>query len=81
MTPEAHKKEKRLQHFNPKAWIGYLVGYQSTNIYRIWILSRNEVISSRDIIFDEGTTFDGNIKTMQDDLLHMDQEEFAELIN
>jgi hypothetical protein len=81
MTPEAKEKKKRLQCFNPKAWIGYLVGYQSTNIYRIWILSRNEVICNCNVIFDEGTTFDGNIKTMQDNLLHMDQEEFAELIN
>jgi hypothetical protein len=63
------------------AWIGYLVGYQLTNIYRIWIPSRNKVICSCDVIFDEGTTFDSNIKTMQDDLLYMDQEEFVELIN
>jgi hypothetical protein len=81
MTPEAQDKKKRLQRFNPKAWIGYLVGYQSTNIYRIWVPSKNKVINSRDVIFDEETTFDGNIKTMQDDLLHMHQEEFAELIN
>jgi hypothetical protein len=72
MTPEAKEKKKRLQRFNPKAWIGYLVGYQLTNIYRIWIPSRNEVICSCDVIFDEGTTFDSNIKTMQDDLLYMD---------
>ena len=72
MTPEAKNKKKRLQRFNPKAWIGYLVGYQSTNIYRIWIPSRNEVISTRDVIFDEESTFNGDIKTMQDDLLHID---------
>jgi hypothetical protein len=39
------------------------------------------VISSCDVIFDEGTIFDGNIKTMKDNLLHICQEEFAELIN
>jgi len=80
MTPEAQNKEKRLQRFNPKAWIGYLIGYQSTNIYRIRIPSKNEVIRSRDVIFDE-ETLDGNIKTLQDELLHISQEEFAELIN
>ena len=33
MTTDALKKANRLQRFNPKAWIGYLVGYNSTNVY------------------------------------------------
>ena len=35
LTTETLKKANRLQRLNPKAWIGYLVGYDSTNIYRI----------------------------------------------
>jgi hypothetical protein len=33
MTTDALKKVNRLQRFNPKAWIGYLVGYDLTNVY------------------------------------------------
>lgn len=35
LTTEYMRKQNRLQRFNPKAWIGYLVGYDSTNVYRI----------------------------------------------
>ena len=48
------KKEKLF----PKAEIGYLVGYDSTNIYRIWIPSRDVVVSSRDVTFNEMVTYD-----------------------
>ncbi|RKF58072.1 hypothetical protein GcM3_184041, partial [Golovinomyces cichoracearum] len=36
----------------PRAEIGYLVSYDSKNIFRIWIPSRNIVISTRDVTFD-----------------------------
>ena len=51
MTTEAMKKEKRLQRFNPKAWIGYLVGYRSSNIYRIWVPDekRSDIDARRDL--------------------------------
>lgn len=81
MNTEAHKKSKRLERFNAKAWIGYLVGYQSTNIYRIWVPKLNRVVCVRDVIFDEETVFDGNIETLKDDLLHVTSKEFEELIN
>jgi hypothetical protein len=38
--------------------IGYLVGYKSRNIFRIWIPSKWEVIATRDIIFNERIFFD-----------------------
>ena len=69
MTAVAHRKKERLQRLNPKAWIGYLVGYRSLNIYRVWILSLNKVISMRDVIFNEDELFDGNIQSLRDDLL------------
>jgi hypothetical protein len=40
---------------DPRAHIGYLVGYNSTNIYRVWIPYKGIVISTRDMIFDEYT--------------------------
>jgi hypothetical protein len=44
---------------DPRAHIGYLVGYDSTNIYRVWIPHKGIVISTRDVIFDEYTFFTG----------------------
>lgn len=39
--PLAANKTRKLK---PKAWIGYLIGYDSTNIYRIWVPYIQEVI-------------------------------------
>jgi Reverse transcriptase (RNA-dependent DNA polymerase)/GAG-pre-integrase domain len=43
----------KLDRLEPRAHIGFLVGYDSTNIWRIWIPSSNRIIRSRDVIFDE----------------------------
>jgi hypothetical protein len=59
MTSDAQLKRKKLMKLDPRAHIGYLVGYDSTNIYRIWIPEKGTVISTRDVIFDETTFFDG----------------------
>ncbi|KAM4067965.1 reverse transcriptase (RNA-dependent DNA polymerase) [Hirsutella rhossiliensis] len=62
MTSNAQLKRKRLQKLDPRAYIGYLVGYNSTNIFRIWIPHLKKVISTRDVIFDELTYFDGKFE-------------------
>ncbi|CCE34925.1 uncharacterized protein CPUR_08864 [Claviceps purpurea 20.1] len=77
MTSDAHRGRKRLQRLDPRAWIGYLVGYSSSNIYRIWIPSLAKVISTRDVVFDEQTIFDGKIEDMTEDLMHATPEEIA----
>lgn len=59
MTSDAQKKVKRLQRLKPKAWIGYLVGYDSTNIYRIWNPTLNKVFRTRDVIFNEDVVYGG----------------------
>ena len=69
MTSEAQLKKKRLMKLNPRAHIGYLVGYDSTNIYRIWIPHKGIVISTRDVIFDEETFFKGKRTDLQDELI------------
>jgi hypothetical protein len=51
------KNRPRLDKLEPKAHIGYLVGYDSTNIFRIWIPTRDEVISTRDVTFDPNTRY------------------------
>jgi hypothetical protein len=35
MTKDAQLKRKRLLKLDPRAYVGYLIGYNSTNIYRI----------------------------------------------
>ena len=36
-----------------RTYIGYLVGYDSSNIFRIWVPHRKRVIRARDVNFDE----------------------------
>ena len=59
MTTDAKKKTNRLQRLNPRTWIGYLIGYDSTNIYRIWNPVLNKVFRTRDVILNEDVVFDG----------------------
>jgi hypothetical protein len=80
MTDDTHRGKLRLQRLDPKAWVGYLIGYRSTNIYRIWIPSLAKVISTRDVIFDENTIFDGKTEDLMDNLMHQTLEEIATLV-
>ena len=48
----------RLQKMSLRALIGYLMGYDSTNIFRIWILSLGKVIRTRDARFDDDSLYD-----------------------
>lgn len=47
------KREK----MRTKAHIGFLVGYDSTNIYLIWIPSQRKVIRTRDVTFNEDSFY------------------------
>ncbi|OAA34885.1 polyprotein [Cordyceps fumosorosea ARSEF 2679] len=67
MTPTAQLKIRRKQKLEPRAHIGYIVGYQASNIYKIWIPHKNKVILTRDVIFDESSFFEN--KVAQPDLL------------
>ena len=53
-----HKKDNELtanraRKLAPRAHIGYLVGYDSTNIFRVWIPHLKTVIRTRDVVFDK----------------------------
>ncbi|KAG6995781.1 hypothetical protein G7Y79_00042g078860 [Physcia stellaris] len=50
------KKEK----MRAKAHIGFLVGYDSTNIFLIWIPSQRKVIRTRDVTFNEDSRYRPN---------------------
>ncbi|KAK4059697.1 hypothetical protein Purlil1_14334 [Purpureocillium lilacinum] len=80
MTRDAMRHSNRLEKLNPRAWIGYLVGYQSTNIYRIWNPKLGTVISTRDVTFNEDECFSGDLTEMKDDLRHMSREELMTIL-
>ncbi|EXU94526.1 reverse transcriptase domain protein [Metarhizium robertsii] len=61
MTADAQLKLHRKQKLEPRAHIGYLVGYQSSNIYKIWVPHKNRVILTRDVIFNESSFFENKI--------------------
>jgi hypothetical protein len=55
--PLIHKIPKK-QKLRLRAQIGYLVGYDSSNIFRIWIPQDKKVIETRDVTFDESKKYD-----------------------
>ena len=58
MTKNAQLKAERLKsRLSPKAWIGFLVGYNSQNIFRIWNPITNCVYITRDVIFNKEEFF------------------------
>jgi hypothetical protein len=44
-----------------RALIGHLVGYDSTNIFRIWLPGSHTVMCTRDVVFRSNTRYDGSI--------------------
>lgn len=80
MTWQAKQKKRRRRKLDPKAWIGYLVGYQSTNTYRIWLPRENKVIVTRDVTFNEDEFFSGDLNEFKDELLKVSSEAYESLI-
>ena len=51
------KQIKKGDKLAPYTLIGYLVGYNLTNIYYIWILSLCKIIQTKDITFDKNSFY------------------------
>jgi hypothetical protein len=51
------EKRPRLMKLDPRAQIGYLVGYESRNSWRIWSPTEQRVFTTRDVIFDENNLY------------------------
>lgn len=68
LTREAQLRLRRRQKLEPKAEIGRLIGYQSTNIFKIWIPYKNKVILTRDVTFNEQETFFNGIEPLTEAL-------------
>ncbi|MFL5692379.1 MAG: reverse transcriptase domain-containing protein [Ktedonobacteraceae bacterium] len=54
---------------SPRTHLGYLVGYEGSNIYRIWVPSKATVIRTRDVEFNEDEFFDPNAEHRLEDPL------------
>ena len=53
---KAYPLDKHIARKNklaPRAHVGFLVGYEGTNIFNIWIPSQRKVIRTRDVTFNE----------------------------
>lgn len=66
----------RTQKLAERAHLGHLIGYDSTNIFRIWLPSQGKIIRTRDVKFNE----DQSYNPRDPDLTQLLQEEATELI-
>ncbi|RYO95097.1 hypothetical protein DL766_009876 [Monosporascus sp. MC13-8B] len=62
LTEAARRSAERLKKMDPRAYIGHLVEYVASNIYRVWIPSQQRVITIRDVTFDEAKVYQGEQK-------------------
>ncbi|PYV90877.1 MAG: hypothetical protein DMG90_08600, partial [Acidobacteria bacterium] len=56
--PEEVREREAHHKLAPRARIGYLVGYESTNIYRIWFPQLRQVRPEKNVAFNELVFFD-----------------------
>ncbi|RFN41883.1 putative retrotransposon hobs hobase [Fusarium flagelliforme] len=76
MTETAQLKDKRLwSRTNPKAWIGFLVGYNSQNIFRVWNPVTNKIYITRDVLFNEEEFFSADMIQMKETIGEQTLEE------
>jgi hypothetical protein len=68
---------RRYLKTHERAHIGYLVGYVASNIFRIWIPARDEVISSRNVVFKEDSFYKGEQDELENGLSTSDAQEVA----
>ncbi|EKG09416.1 Integrase catalytic core [Macrophomina phaseolina MS6] len=52
-----NKTITRSDKLQERALVGYLIGYDSTNIYRIWYPPGDRIIRTRDVTFDESSKY------------------------
>ena len=70
----------RLNKLAPRAHVGYLVGYDSTNIFRIYIPSQKKVIRTRDVKFNEQLLYDDSQPDLAN-VLRVRADQMLEIIN
>jgi hypothetical protein len=50
---------KRGDKLESRALIGHLIGYDSTNIFKIWLPTKDRVIRARDVVFELTRFYEG----------------------
>ena len=70
----------RLNKLAPRAHVGYLVGYDLTNIFRIYISSQKKVIRTRDVKFNEQLLYDDSQPDLAN-ILRVRADQMLEIIN
>jgi len=66
------KNEDRVSRkTSPRTHIGYLIGYEGSNIYRIWVPSKAAVIRTRDVEFKEDEFFNPNTEQHPEDPINI----------
>jgi hypothetical protein len=72
-----NKKLKKADKLESRTFVGYLVGYDSSNIFRIWLPKKNQVIRVRDVIFQRSSLYNDHEKAEKENIM---QEEI-EILN
>ena len=62
-----------------RSFIRYLIGYDSTNIFRCWVPYLHKIIRARDVRFDETKIFDPNAPMPEQELQQL--KALVELVN
>ncbi|KAI0992609.1 hypothetical protein K3495_g15576, partial [Podosphaera aphanis] len=61
----------KLQKLKARAAVGYLIGYEGANKFRIWNPARDVIVITRDVTFDEKTVYHPS-ESLEDPLLIRD---------
>jgi hypothetical protein len=80
MISDAQLKKKRKWRLALKAWIGYIIGYRSSNNYRIWPFIENRIITIRNVIFNENEFPISDFKFFKNELMTIDTKALAQYI-
>ena len=71
------QKILRLEKLLFRVYVRYLISYNSSNIFRIWIPTKNQIIRTRDITFDNSLYY--NLKVTDLGIL-LNESELYEVI-
>ena len=80
ITNNALKKTNYLNKLELNAWISYLVGYDSTNIYCIWNPKLDRVVCVRDVIFNKDEFYNSDLNSFKNDLFNVTKKEMNKII-
>ena len=53
------------------------MGYNSTNVYRVWNPRTNKVIVTQDVVFNKHQVFSSDIQELKDNLLHAETDKLV----